>query len=308
METLMPQIFRILLVVVSLIFSLSQTAITQQDYQTIYDIEWHPNEDILAVASDTGIWLYNPSLENISHLEEGGRNLEWSPDGNYLAIIGSDITIFNIDTETQVLRIERQANTYEAEWHPQKNEIVVVNGHLIQIWDTLTGQMLHEMKTNQFTIRSTHWSPNGRQLATANEYEKLIHIWDVETETILLTIPHSTGVREIEWSQHGKKLAVVGGGDIAIWDLATLQLETILAGHTKGVVDVDWKKSYYLASAGLDKTIRVWDTTTGQNIKIIQENNFLNAVKWSASGQYLAYMGRSNPHMLKIISLAEIEN
>jgi WD40 repeat protein len=65
-----------------------------------------------------------------------------------------------------------------------------------------------------------------------------------------------------------------------------------LSGHTKDVRAVAYTPDGRLVSGGSDRTVRVWNPTTGENTTTIKTGRVVYVVAVSADGDTLAYAGR----------------
>ena len=118
---------------------------------------------------------------------------------------------------------------------------------------------------------STAFQPGGHTAATAGWH--VIHFWDPATGRHLRSIhnPHPAGVVAIAYSPDGRSLASTGesarsvpDGGARIWDAETLALRHDLKGHTGDVYGVAYAPGgKTLATAGMDGTVRLWDSATG---------------------------------------------
>jgi WD40 repeat protein len=100
-------------------------------------------------------------------------------------------------------------------------------------------------------------------------------------------------------SPDGNQLAL--GSSIGVWiyDAHSLEPLQLLSGHTSQVTAVAWSPDgREIASASWDATIRIWDTTTGEQVRIIQGDDQFIALDWSPDGHLLAATVWDSPILL----------
>jgi WD40 repeat protein len=141
-------------------------------------------------------------------------------------------------------------------------------------------------------IRDFDWSPDGSKVVGAT-WLGTIYIWDFETGELLHKMVHGDGafVNEVEWSPDGTRIATAGIDSIAwIWDAATGEPLYSLVGHEPPaeVWSVTWSPdgTRLLTTSGNedigaeDKTARVWDANTGEELLTIPEHS--STVIWGS--------------------------
>ncbi|CED84640.1 Beta-transducin family (WD-40 repeat) protein [Phaffia rhodozyma] len=79
----------------------------------------------------------------------------------------------------------------------------------IRIWDIQTMSCRWVLRAHTQTVFSLSFSCTGRYLASAG-WDGLVVIWDTETGKAIRhhKVPNEVGVYEIEWSKHGKVIAI----------------------------------------------------------------------------------------------------
>lgn len=199
------------------------------------------SKEVAAWNMDGNIWIWNTKTGEHTATFEGQNNkwgmaLAWSPDGARVAAGRIVITIWDVESETQVQTLE---------------------GH-------------------KGFIRDLVFSPDGRYLASAC-MDKTVRVWDLSTGEALHTLrpqglviylksgpitnPIGLPMSSVAFSPDGKRLAT-GGADrvVRMWDTATGKLLRELKGHRMSITAVAFSPDgTSLLSSSLDHTIRVWD-------------------------------------------------
>jgi WD40 repeat protein len=113
------------------------------------------------------------------------------------------------------------------------------------------------------------------------------------SETVSARIPE--GIKSVVWEPDSIRLATVGSEPttITIWNSDTLEIETRLQGHRGTISDLAWGTAG-LASVSNDRTIRIWDVTTGATRQIIPTIDQPLSLDWSPDGNQLAYVDNGN--------------
>jgi COMPASS component SWD3 len=163
---------------------------------------------------------------------------------------------------------------------------------LIRVWDTSTGQCLRTIvHEDNAPVTCVRFSPNGKYIL-AWTLDSCIRLWNyiegkgkcVKTyqghinKTYSLSGAFGTygaasnGGQALEGRQEGQagEYAFIASGDeegnILLWDVSSKNVLQKLEGHGDAVLSVDTHPTERLiASAGLDRTIRVWNAVDGEH-------------------------------------------
>ena len=136
----------------------------------------------------------------------------------------------------------------------------------VRIWELPSGKPVGLMKGHGTNIWQLSFTPDGKFLATNENWA--VKIWDLETEKEIASFATPAFTRAVLFLGDGKQI-VTGhdNGRVIIWDAKTQQRLKVLKGHTDWVTGLalspDGKR---LATASVDMTARVWELTTGKSI------------------------------------------
>ncbi len=124
------------------------------------------------------------------------------------------------------------------------------------------------------------YSPDANMAAAWN-MDGDIWIWDTRTGEYARTLKGQKNKwgMALAWSPGGTRVAA-GRVAITIWDIESKNKVQILEGHKDFIRDITFSPDgQYLASACMDKTVRVWDINTGKALYTLQPQGLVVYLK-----------------------------
>lgn len=281
-------------------------------YNYIRDIIFSPDGTLLASINDSGIinlWdmatnsqLGIPVKEGVGH--GSFPVLTFSPDGNLLTFTrvnrGNDfIQLWDVQTRTETNALQAHHRLIIDANFSSSGTLLASGGSdegyrgAVQLWDITRGVPLFRLGENEHGVRSITFSPDGSLLAFGSDFG-LLELWDIETrQRIISSQLNFYPLAHLVFSPDSSLLATAAdfsnqANDIYLLDGTTGEENHVLIGHDDAISDITFSgDNSLLASSSRDGSIRLWDTDTGQELRVLKHTDEVTSLAFSPDGTLL---------------------
>ncbi len=294
----------------------------QSRQDAVLSVSFGASGRLLASAgSDGTAKLWNVRTGETIHTLEGHHaavsSVSFGPRGRTLASAGMDKTIKLWKTDTGELLHTLQGHeghVHCVSFDPRGKTLASGSGDkTVKLWSTDTGRLLQTLEGHGGRIFSVAFSPAGRTLASAGHYKA--RLWRVDAGELLQTLQgHDGCVSSLAFLPAGRTLVSASWDTtLRLWDLKSgrpismiettdIEGETVYlkAGEIGGFSpDIKANKGSILAlsvspdgktlaTAGLDKTIKLWSTQSGKLVRTLKgHKDYVLSVSFGPEGRRL---------------------
>jgi WD40 repeat protein/predicted ATPase/transcriptional regulator with XRE-family HTH domain len=273
--------------------------------EVVTSVIWSPDGRFVVTGDLKGCirwWAINGSepvtctLMLIDHTNcvEG---LAFSPDGAILASASWDNTVklWNVADASvwQTLTAHTDRVTRVA-WSPDGHTLVTAGrDQAIWLWDREQVNYRVALYGHSAGVQGLTVTPDSERVLTVSE-DGTLRVWNVsDGQSLRLLQGYAASLNDVDWSPDSTQL-VSGGSDtlITIYNVNGATEPRILHGHLGIIIGASWSPNgRWIASSEWNNAVRLWDTTSGECIRILNypdEGDYFDRLAWSPNGQRLA--------------------
>lgn len=202
--------------------------------------------------------------------------LDWSVTNHLIVGLGSCVYIWNATTSkvTKLCDLGLNDSVTSVSSSPE-GSFVTVGSHKgnVMLWDFNQNKLVRQLHGHSSRVGTLAWNSS---IVSSGSRDRLIFNRDIRMASDLISrlTCHKQEVCGLKWSYDQQQLSS-GGNDnkLILWNLHSNQPVNKLSAHSAAVKALAWSPHQYglLASGGgtADKTIRYWNTHTGEQIACI---------------------------------------
>jgi WD40 repeat protein len=244
----------------------------------VWSAAFSPDGRRIVTASDdnttAGIWDAQTG-ERVAALS--GQAPVYSPDGRSIVTFDGDTTrIWNADNgKLATILSGHRGRVTSAVFSPDGRSVLTASDDkTARLWSarTETNTQIAVLAAHMGSMGSAVFSPDGRRALTVSD-DNSVRLWDAEAGRQIATFTR-TGLGVAAFSPDGRLVAMPDRNTVVVRDANTGEREDrVLQGHSAAVRSAAFSPDgRRIVTASDDKTARVWDVQTGEQIVVLREH------------------------------------
>ncbi len=166
----------------------------------------------------------------------------------------------------------------------------------LKVWDPGSGELLHSVKADDWSIEGMAVSPDGSQLLSVG-WDLASKLWDMETHKVIRTFSGTTEYKySVRFSPCGYYAAIGSVNRVEIFDVASGECKKVLEPNTHKVNSLSYSHDGKVIAIGESKkNLVIMDVDNGTIIKTMGDHGKgVRGTAFTPDGKYLISGGNDN--------------
>ncbi len=227
-------------------------------------------------------------------------NAGFNDDGTRAVSASGDLTarVWKVRTGEELAVLSGHKFTVrDAKFSPDGSHIATASSDkTIKLWDSETHEVVRTLTGHTEKVMAVRFNPQGTRLASCS-FDGTVRLWNVSNgSTVAVFSTGGANLQDVAFDSTGTRVAAAGeNGRAYAWSISSKQRINTFKAPNKLFAVAFINGGGKLATGGLDRIVRIWDTNSGQELQRLEgHRDAVRALSSSADGSLLASSSRDN--------------